>query len=171
MEIKTCQVSLDWRPSGDRMARMHARKRGRSGSKRPVRKEVPEWVQYTPEQVEQLVVELAKKGYQSAQIGLILRDTYGIPDVKLITGKKISKIMKEHGLYPKVPEDLLNLMRRAVNLRKHLEQHPKDLHSKRGLQLIESKIRRLVKYYKSKGVLPADWRYTPETARLLVEQA
>lgn len=79
--------------------------------------------------------------------------------------------MKEHGLYPKVPEDLLNLMRRAVNLRKHLEQHPKDLHSKRGLQLIESKIRRLVKYYKSKGVLPADWRYTPETARLLVEQA
>lgn len=79
---------MDWRPSGDRMARMHARKRGRSGSKRPVRKEVPEWVQYTPEQVEQLVVELAKKGYQSAQIGLILRDTYGIPDVKLITGKK-----------------------------------------------------------------------------------
>jgi len=162
---------LDWRPSGDKMARMHARKRGRSGSKRPVRKEVPEWVQYTPEQVEQLVVELAKKGYQSAQIGLILRDTYGIPDVKLITGKKISKIMKEHGLYPKVPEDLLNLMRRAVNLRKHLEQHPKDLHSKRGLQLIESKIRRLVKYYKSRGVLPPDWRYTPETARLLVEQA
>ena len=162
---------MDWRPSGDKMARMHARKRGRSGSKRPVRKEVPEWVQYTPEQVEELVVELAKKGYQSAQIGLILRDTYGIPDVKLITGKKISKIMKEHGLYPKVPEDLLNLMRRAVNLRKHLEQHPKDLHSKRGLQLIESKIRRLVKYYKSRGVLPADWRYTPETARFFVEQA
>ncbi|ENN95616.1 30S ribosomal protein S15P [Methanocaldococcus villosus KIN24-T80] len=152
------------------MARMHARKRGKSGSKRPPRKEVPEWVKYTPEEVENLVVELAKKGYQSAQIGLILRDSYGIPDVKLITGKKISRIMKEHGLYPKVPEDLLNLMRRAVNLRKHLEQHPKDLHSKRGLQLIESKIKRLVKYYKRKGVLPQDWRYTPETARLLVEQ-
>ncbi|AEF95948.1 30S ribosomal protein S15 [Methanotorris igneus] len=151
------------------MARLHSDRRGSSGSKRPLRKEVPEWVTLKPEEVEELVVKLAKEGYQSAMIGMILRDTYGIPDVKLITGKKISQIMKEHGVYPEVPEDLLNLMRRAVNLRNHLEQHPKDLHSKRGLQLIESKIRRLVKYYKRKGVLPMDWRYTPEKARLLVE--
>jgi small subunit ribosomal protein S15 len=134
-----------------------------------MRTEAPEWVTLKPEEVEELVVKFAKEGYQSAMIGMILRDTYGIPDVKLITGKKISQIMKEHGVYPEVPEDLLNLMKRAVNLRNHLEQHPKDLHSKRGLQLIESKIRRLVKYYKEKGVLPMDWRYTPEKARLLVE--
>ncbi|EHP88586.1 30S ribosomal protein S15 [Methanotorris formicicus] len=151
------------------MARLHSDRRGSSGSKRPMRKEVPEWVTLKPEEVEELVVKLAKEGYQSAMIGMILRDNYGIPDVKLITGKKISKIMKENGIYPEVPEDLLNLMRRAVNLRNHLEQNPKDLHSKRGLQLIESKIRRLVKYYKEKGVLPMDWRYTPEKARLLVE--
>ena len=151
------------------MARMHARRRGASGSKKPLRTEPPKWITMTPEEVEQKVVELAKKGYQSAMIGLILRDTYGIPDVKLITGKSISKIMKEHNVYPEVPEDLLNLMRRAVNLRNHLENHPKDLHSKRGLQLIESKIKRLVKYYKRRKVLPENWKYTPETAKLLVE--
>ncbi|HIQ50834.1 MAG TPA: 30S ribosomal protein S15, partial [Nautiliaceae bacterium] len=50
-----------------------------------------------------------------------------------------------------------------------LENHPKDLHSKRGLQLIESKIKRLVKYYKRKKVLPENWKYTPEIAKLLVE--
>ncbi|HIQ32613.1 MAG TPA: 30S ribosomal protein S15 [Methanothermococcus okinawensis] len=151
------------------MARMHARKRGASGSKKPLRTEPPKWVTMTPEEVESKVVELAKKGYQSAMIGLILRDTYGIPDVKLITGKSISDIMKEHNVYPEVPEDLLNLMKRAVNLRNHLENHPKDLHSKRGLQLIESKIRRLVKYYRRKKVLPENWKYTPEIAKLLVE--
>ncbi len=151
------------------MARIHARKRGSSGSKKPLRTEVPEWVILTPEEVENKVIELAKEGKQSALIGTILRDMYGVPDVKLLTGKSITQIMKENDLYPEIPEDLFNLMKRAINLRNHLEHNPKDLHSKRGLQLIESKIRRLVKYYRNTGVLPPKWRYTPEKARLLVE--
>ncbi|HDI10435.1 MAG TPA: 30S ribosomal protein S15, partial [Euryarchaeota archaeon] len=60
------------------------------------------------------------------------------------------------------------LIKRAVNLREHLDKHPKDLHSRRGLILIESKIRRLVKYYVNKGVLPEGWKYDPEQAKLLV---
>ena len=55
-----------------------------------------------------------------------------------------------------------NLIKRAARVRRHLEEHPKDYHSKRGLQLIESKIYRLSRYYKRKGVLPKDWRYRPE---------
>jgi small subunit ribosomal protein S15 len=62
-------------------------------------------------------------------------------------------------------------MKRAVNLRRHLEEHPKDYHSKKGLIEIESKIHRLVKYYKSRGVLPPDWEYTPEKAKLFVSGA
>lgn len=151
------------------MARLHSRKRGSSGSKRPLRTEVPNWVNLTPEEIENKIVEMAKEGKQSAIIGTILRDSYGIPDVKLITGKSISQIMKENNVYPEIPEDLFNLMKRAINLRNHLEQNPKDLHSRRGLQLIESKIRRLVKYYRNTKVLPAKWRYSPEKARLLVE--
>ena len=151
------------------MARLHSRKRGSSGSKKPLRTEAPKWVNLTAEEIENKIVEMAKEGKQSALIGTILRDSYGVPDVKLITGKSISQIMKENNVYPEIPEDLLNLMKRAINLRNHLEQNPKDLHSRRGLQLIESKIRRLVKYYRNKKVLPAKWRYSPEKARLLVE--
>lgn len=152
------------------MARMYARKRGKHGSKRPPVRIPPKWLTYKKEEVEKLVVKLAKEGYSSAMIGLILRDQFGIPDVKAVTGKKISKIMKEHGLYPSYPEDLLNLMAKAVNLRRHLEEHRKDKHSMRGLQLLESKIRRLAKYYVRKGVLPSGWKYDPEAAKLIVQR-
>jgi small subunit ribosomal protein S15 len=149
------------------MARMYARKKGRSGSKKPLTKAT--WVEYSPEEVEQLVVKLAKEGYSSAMIGLILRDQYGIPSVRDVTGKKITKILEEHGLAPKIPEDLFNLLKRAVNLRKHLEVHRKDKHSRRGLELIESKIRRLAEYYIRKGKLPKDWKYDPEKAKIWVQ--
>ncbi|MBC7095668.1 30S ribosomal protein S15 [Thermococcus sp.] len=150
------------------MARLHARKRGKSGSKKPPRTAPPTWVDYTAEEVENLVVKLRKDGHSVAMIGTILRDQYGIPSVRLITGKKITKILEENNLAPELPEDLMFLIRKAVKLRKHLEQHPKDLHSRRGLQLTESKIRRLVKYYRETGKLPANWRYDPEQAKLLV---
>ncbi len=146
---------------------MYARKKGKSGSKKPLTKAT--WVEYSSEEVEQLVVKLAKEGHSSAMIGLILRDQYGIPSVRDVTGKKISKILAEHGLTPKIPEDLFNLLKRAVNLRKHLEVHRKDKHSRRGLELIESKIRRLAKYYIRKGKLPKDWKYDPEKAKIWVQ--
>jgi len=150
------------------MARMHSRKRGKSGSKKPPRTAAPDWVTYSAKEVESLVLKLRKEGHTAAMIGTILRDQYGIPSVKLITGKKITKILEENGLLDEIPEDLMALIRKAVNLRKHLEMHPKDKHSLRGLQLTESKIRRLVKYYRRVGKLPEKWRYDPEKAKLLV---
>ncbi|MHA1974973.1 MAG: 30S ribosomal protein S15 [Candidatus Hodarchaeales archaeon] len=149
------------------MARMHARRKGKSGSKRPIWRKTPEWILYSPEEIENLVTEKAKEGLGSAQIGLVLRDEYAIPSVKKITGKSITKIMKENNLGPKMPEDFLNLVRRALNLRKHLESgNKKDKHSRRGLQLIESKIRRLTRYYKKKGVFDQNFKYEPSNATL-----
>jgi small subunit ribosomal protein S15 len=101
-------------------------------------------------------------------IGVILRDQYGVPNVREVLGTKMSHIVQELNLEPKYPEDLVNLVKKASNLRKHLEENRKDLHSKRGLQLIESKIRRLVKYYKKKGVFPPEWKYDPQKAGLLL---
>jgi len=118
--------------------------------------------------VEELVVKLAKEGHQPSMIGLILRDQYGVPLVKAITGKSITQILREHDQAPKIPEDLFHLIQRAMNLRRHLEEAKKDLHSRYGLRLIESKVRRLVKYYRRKGILPPDWKYTPEKAALLI---
>ena len=152
------------------MARMHSRAKGHSGSKKPPVKIVPKWVKYSKKEVQDLIVKLAKEGHSSAAIGLILRDQYGIPDVKAITNKKISQILKEKGLYPEIPEDLLNLMKRAVRLREHLEKHKKDLHSRRGLQNMESKIRRRATYYIREGVLPKNWKYDPEKAKILVQK-
>lgn len=112
--------------------------------------------------MEQLVVELYRRGFPPSQVGLILRDQYGIPLAKTITGKKIAKILEEHGVKMELPEDLLNLVRRALRIRRHLEEHPKDSGARRGLQLVEAKIHRLVKYYKRAGKLPADFEYSPE---------
>lgn len=131
--------------------------------------EQPEWSTLSSEEVEELVVKLAKDGKQSATIGLVLRDQYAVPDVRAATGRSITHIMAENDLAPQVPEDLRNLMRRALTLREHLRDNRRDKHNARGLQLMESRIRKLVKYYKRKGTLPYEWKYSEQTAKLLVE--
>ncbi len=152
------------------MARIHARKGGKAGSKRPSTRTVPRWVRYKKNEVEKLVIKLRKEGNSTSKIGLILRDQFGIPSVKSITGKTISQIMGENKIYPEYPEDFFNLLRQAVNLREHLARNKRDYTSKRGLELLESKIRRLGKYYVRKGILPEDWKYDPEQAKVLVQK-
>lgn len=151
------------------MAKMHARRRGISSSTKSFRKENPNWVPLSASEVEELVEKLHQQGHSTSLIGMKLRDQYGIPDVELATGKNITKILKEKNIEFKFPEDLENLLHKAVGLDTHLKENKKDLHNKRGLQLTEAKIRRLVKYYKRKGVLPADWKYTLGTAKLAIE--
>lgn len=146
------------------------REKGKSHETRPAAIVAPKWLQFTPEEVELLIVELAKKGYPPSMIGVILRDQYGIPLARSVLNARVTEVLTKHGIELVIPEDLYNLIRRAINLRKHLEAHPKDYHSQRGLIEVESKIHRLVKYYKSIGKLPPDWKYRPETAEVLVSQ-
>ncbi len=141
------------------MAKMHSRRRGISGSKKPLLEPAPSWIQYKAEEIEALIVKLVKTGISQSQIGLTLRDTYGIPDVEKITGKKLGKILQEKELQPELPEDLHSLIKRAAQIKKHLETNKKDMHSKMGLQRTEYKIFRLMKYYKNTGRLPRDWKY------------
>jgi small subunit ribosomal protein S15 len=129
----------------------------------------PEWTEYSNEEIEELILKLRKEGKSTSVIGVILRDQYGIPDVKTVTGNKITAILEKNGQGEEYPEELINLIKKAVNIRDHLEENPKDLHTKRGLRIIESKIRRLVRYYVREGVLPEGWRYDPKTAALLVK--
>ena len=149
------------------MARMYSRKKGKSGSKKPLQK-TAKWVDYKPEEVEDLVIKYAKQGFQSAKIGSILRDQYGVPSIKVVTKKTVTQTLKENDLYSKLPEDLFNLLKRVVELRVHLEKNKKDYQSYRGLELTESKVRRLAKYYIRKGLLPKGWKYDPEQAKLLI---
>ncbi|MCK8518159.1 30S ribosomal protein S15 [Methanoculleus sp. 7T] len=152
------------------MARMYARRRGTAGSVRPYRKEAPEWSNTDATEIEKIVVDLRKDGMSSSQIGLALRDKHGVPDVKLATGKRVNEILREKGLESEIPEDLRNLMQKALGLRKHLAENKKDVHNTRQLQVTESKVRRLVRYYVKAGRLPEGWTYKPETAEILLSR-
>lgn len=151
------------------MAKMHARRRGKSASAKPLVTENPEWVTMSKEEIEQTVVKLAKEGMTSSKIGLILRDNYAVPSVRLATGKTMYEILQENGMKPDIPDDLMALMRRAINVNLHMQENKKDMANNRNLQLIESKIRRLVKYYKREDVLPMTWEYSLKNAELLLE--
>ena len=147
---------------------MYARKRGRSGSTRPLQRTTT-WVKHKPAEIEEIITKLAKQGKQSAEIGVILRDQYGIPSTRDVYKKRIARIMKQHKVYNEVlPEDMFNLVQKAVHLRKHMDKNKKDYTSYRGLELTESKIRRLAKFYKKKKAIPESWKWDPEKAKLWV---
>lgn len=152
------------------MARVYSGKKGKHGSKKPPVRAAPKWFKMKKEEVEELIIKLAKDRYSSAVIGTILRDQYAVPNVKIITKKSVAQIMKENKLYPDLPEDMLNLLRKAVILREHLVRQKSDYHSKKGLQNLEAKIRRLGKYYSRTGTMPKDWKYDPEKAKLIVQK-
>lgn len=152
------------------MARMHARRKGKSSSVRPNRKEAPEWSNTDVADIEKTIVELRKDGASSAKIGLVLRDKYGVPSVKLATGKKVDQILAENGVGSDIPEDLRNLIVKALGMRKHLEENKKDNHNRRQLHLTEAKVRRLGKYYVRNGKMPAGWNYKPDTAEFMLSR-
>ena len=118
---------------------------------------------------EDLIVQLHTAGRPAAEIGLMLRDSHRIKNVKVFTGKRITEILAEKGIKTDIPEDLMNLIRSSVQLEGHMNQHRHDMTAKRGFELAVSKIRRLSRYYIDHGKLPANWRYTAESARLLVK--
>jgi len=141
--------------------------KGKSHPTRPVGKRTPIWCRYTPEEVEAIIIKLAKEGHNTSQIGTILRDQHGIPLTKPIVGKSITKILKDAGLAPSLPEDLQTLLKKATSLYVHLEKNKKDAPNKRALQLIEAKIHKLAKHYKQEGILPPDWKYEAKIASLV----
>lgn len=148
------------------MARMHSRKHGRHGSKKPLKKIRQEWLIYDKGEVEKLILKMTKEGKSSSQIGIILRDQYGVPDSRVF-GLRIRRVI-EAQIKSEVPEDLYNLMKKAVLLHRHMAENKKDNKAKHGLELMESKIRRLTKYYRNKGRLPQNWTYTIDKAKLIV---
>jgi len=151
------------------MARMHTRRRGSSSSKRPFITQNPAWVSMEPKEIEETIVKLAKEGNSSAFIGLKLRDQYGVPSIKLALGKSLMTVLRENGLEPKIPEDLVNLIKRVLRVQGHNLRSKKDNKNKKNLQNIEAKIRRLVGYYHTTGRLDKGWKYSIENAKLLFD--
>lgn len=148
------------------MARMHTRKHGKSRSRKPMVS--AKWVKADKAKTEDLILQMAKEGIAPAKIGLVLRDQHGIPDAKQVLGMSISAFLKSKNLAPAYPSDLIDLVRTAVTMRRHLTVNKKDTYNRKRLANVESKINRLVRYYRGKK-LPQYWKYVPEEAALLVK--
>ena len=151
------------------MSRIHSGRKGRSGSHRPYPVQKPGWVTVEKKEIVDEATKLAKSGLSAAQVGTSLRDNFGVPSVRAVTGQRMTPLLKEAGISPELPEDLQALLKRVVHLQRHLAQHPKDNANRRGLNLMESRIRRLAGYYREHKLLPANWSYTSASAVLQVE--
>ena len=79
------------------MGRMHSRGKGMSKSAKPYKRTPPSWLKATPEEIEEQICKFAKKGLAPSQIGVILRDSHGIAQVKSVTGSKVVRILKKNG--------------------------------------------------------------------------
>jgi len=150
------------------MGRLHNPHKGIAGSSLPYRRSAPKWLKATPEEVSDQIFKFAKKGMTPSQIGIVLRDSYGIAQVKSVTGNKILRILKTANLAPEIPEDLYHLIKKAVAIHKHLAVNRKDMDSKFRMVLIEARIHRLVRYYITAGQLPPNFKYEADKASALV---
>jgi len=109
--------------------------------------EKPVWLKYTKEEVKAIILKLANKGFSSEKIGLILRDSYGIPKVKLY-GMKIKEVLEEKGKFEE--PTLINLRKKVERVEKHYEKHKHDKKAERALGINKSKLKKIEDYLKSK---------------------
>jgi small subunit ribosomal protein S15 len=148
------------------MARIHSHRHGKSHQTRPNVRSAPSWVATKPAEAKATIIKLAKDGMSPSKIGMAMRDDYGVPLVKPLLDKTVGEVLAEGKVAPKLPQDLQDLMGRAQRVKQHLETHKGDRKNVHSLELIEAKIYRLSKYYRSKGILPADFKYTAVVAQL-----
>ena len=148
------------------MGRLHSHNYGKSHSTRPLNPKPPSWITLKPKEIEELILKYAKDDLPASQIGIKLRDQHAIPLVKPIIKKTITKVLEENDLKTELPEDLDNIVKKAVGLQKHLKANKKDNRNVRSLELIEAKVHRLSVYYKKIGRIPQKWKYKSVIAQL-----
>ena len=148
------------------MGRLHTHNHGKSHSTRPIELKKPSWVTLNPKEIEEIIVKYGKDGLTASQIGIKLRDQHAIPLVKPFLNKGITKVLDENKLNSELPEDLNNIVIKAVGLQKHLKSNKSDYRNVRSLELIEAKVHRLSVYYKKIGRIPLKWKYKSVVAQL-----
>ncbi|MFP6577579.1 MAG: 30S ribosomal protein S15 [Candidatus Nitrosopelagicus sp.] len=148
------------------MGRLHTHNHGKAHSTRPFPLSVPKWIAVEPNKIEELIVKYRKEGLSTSQIGIKLRDQHSIPLVKPIIKNTITQVLKKNDLMPDLPEDLNNIVTKAIGLQKHLKSNKGDNRNRRSLELIEAKIHRLSTHYKKNNQIPKNWKYKSIIAQL-----
>ena len=146
--------------------RLHTHNNGKAHSTRPIESKFSSWVKQDTKEIEDIVIKYAKDGYTPSQIGIKLRDQHAIPLIKPIINKTVSEILDQNDLQSEIPEDLNNIVNKAVGLQKHLKSNKSDRRNIRSLELIEAKVHRLSMYYKKIGRIPKNWKYKSVIAQL-----
>lgn len=148
------------------MGRLHSHRHGQSHSIRPITPSSPTWIKQGPEEIEELILKYAKEGLTTSEIGVKLRDQHAIPLTKPIIKKSITEVLEQKGIKADMPEDLNNIVKKALGLQKHLKTHTSDRRNVRSLELLEAKVHRLSSYYKKTGRIPKTWKYKSVIAQL-----
>jgi len=148
------------------VGRLHSHNYGKSHSTRPLDPKTPSWIKQDAKEIEELIIKYAKDDLLPSQIGVKLRDQHSIPLVKPIIKKSITKVLEENDLKTDLPEDLDNIVKKAIGLQKHLKSNKGDNRNVRSLELIEAKVHRLSVYYKKIGRIPQKWKYKALVAQL-----
>lgn len=102
----------------------------------------PLWLKMSEEDLKKVIVELADK-HQPAQIGIILRDQYGVPSTK-VYGKKLNAYLKELGI--EANPDLTNAETKFEKIKEHFKNNVTDRKSKHRMQKAQSRLNILRKY-------------------------
>lgn len=140
------------------MGRMHSSGKGKSGSMKPFTTTIPTYMVESIPEIKKTVIHLANRGNPCATIGAILRDQYGVGNCADVLGSNLLEFLKQNNAAPVIPDDLAALVARANSIRLHLKNFKKDNSAKYRLILINSRLHRLVRYYKEKNVLPGNWK-------------
>ena len=147
---------------------MHSKKQGKSKSRKPVT-EAAVAPEIGNDEIMKIIEGHAKKGMSQTLIGQRLRDENGVRYIKHATGKRLGVILAGMGYKQQIPQDLMDLMKKAVSINNHLSTNAHDTDNRTRMKKIESKIWRLTKYYIGAGRLPNTWRYDPKQAELLIK--
>jgi small subunit ribosomal protein S15 len=148
------------------VGRLHSHRHGKSHSTRPITPSTPTWVKQSPAEIEELIVKYSKDGLTPSKIGIKLRDQYAIPNTRQIVKKSVTEILEQKGVKTEMPEDLNNLVNKALGLQRHLKENRSDKRNVRSLELLEAKVHRLSSYYKNIGGIPKTWKYKAVIAQL-----
>ncbi len=140
------------------MARMHSRKKGKSGSRAQFLRDYHPWVEMSNDEIKEAIVKMKNEGVSKSVIGIRLRDQFGIPSTKIMFNQKLGTLLDGEGITDEIPEDLGNLITKYQKIKRHNELNHNDTTNARNGNLIMAKIIRLVRYYKRKGTLPQEWR-------------
>lgn len=130
---------------------MYSNGHGKSKSSKPFSTAPPTHI--TQDQVTEIIIDLSKKGKTGAEIGKILRDVHGVGHITNIADCTMLEFLKKNNIAPQIPDDVRAIEKKCLSIYNHIKKEWNDKTARYRLKHKESRLHRLVRYYKTKGVL------------------